>query len=176
MSDHDDATTENGNDVVFSDEEKAEIREYIDAIASENRISPEQAAFKRDARPGVLIPLIVNIAAVVGILVGVLVLRSVFSREEQTVQSQAVEYASIEGRLIRELQAESREAILLKEREIEQVRRQLEQLEREQVELDSEIERRLAEREEELRRELEAELDTERSRLIAEGLNSEEIE
>lgn len=160
----------------FSEDEKSQVRSYIDDLAVQNRIPAEEAVFKRDARSGVLIPFIVNAAAVLGILIGILVLRAAFQREEQDVQSEAVAYASIEGRLIRELREESQELILEKEREIEQVRRQLEQLEEEQIALEDEIERRIAQREEELRRELEAELESERTRLIAEGLDNDEIE
>ena len=174
-------TTENANEVElesgFSDDEKREVRELIDEISSENRLPAEEAVFdKKTARPGLLMPAIVNAAAIVVVVVSILVLRSVFQREEAGVQNAAIEYASIEGRLIRELRAESQEQILAKEREIETVREQLRELELEREQLDTDIEERLAEREQQLRAEIEAEIEVERARLIAEGLENDEID
>ena len=177
MSDNNQNTPRFDAESGFSDEEKSEIRSYIDTLATQNRISPEGARFNRkSAKPGVFIPIIVNVAAVIGVVVAILLLRAVFEREEQGVRDQAVEYSSIEGRLIRELRDESQALILEKEREIETVRQQLRRLEQEQLELESDIGARIAAREQELREELEAELSTERARLIAEGLNNDEID
>jgi hypothetical protein len=161
----------------FSEEEKAEIRSHIDALALENRIAPEQASFDRkSAKPGYLIPLLINAGAIIAILVGVLILRSAFSRQDASVRAESVEFTSIEGRLIRELRAESQQEILAKEQEIELVRRQLAELEEEQEELDANIEARLAEREAELRAQLEQEIAIEQARLIAEGIEDAELE
>lgn len=170
-------TPEMNVEEAFSEEEKAEIRSHIDALALENRISPEQASFDRkSAKPGYLIPLIINAAAIVAILAGVLILRGVFSREDASVRAESLEFTSIEGRLIRELRAESQQQILAKEQEIEAVRRQLAQLEDEQQALEADIEARLAAREAELREQLEAEIAAERTRLISEGIENAELE
>lgn len=162
----------------FSDEEKREVREYIDEVSSGNRLPAQEAAFDRkSARPGLLIPLIVNGAAIVVVLVGVLILQSAFRREQAGVQNEAIEYASIEGRLIRELRAESQEQILEKEQEIVSIRARLLALEADQTALnEQDVEAVIAAREAELRAEIEAEIAAERARLIAEGLNNEEID
>ena len=177
MSDQNDPMPQLDAESGFSEEERSEIRRYIDSVASSNRIEADRAAFDRKrARPGLAVPLVVNASAVVGVLLAIVILRAAFVRDERTVQQDAVQFASIEGRLIRELQAESQALLLSKEQEIEQVRSQLVSLEREQVLLESEFAERIAERELELRQQIEAEIATERARLIAEGLNSEQID
>ncbi len=174
---NDDKSPQMDLESAFSEEEKTEIRSYIDTIAMENRIAPEQATFdRRSARPGYLIPLLINVGAVVMILVGVLVLRSAFAREEADVRATSLEYSSIEGRLIRELRAESQQLIVAKEQEIEAVREQLALLEQEQSTLEADIEARLAAREAELREQLQAEITAERARLITDGIQDAELE
>ncbi|TVQ26756.1 MAG: hypothetical protein EA382_04910 [Spirochaetaceae bacterium] len=177
MSDQHDPMPQLDAESGFSEEERSEIRRYIDSIASTNRIEADRARFDRKtARPGLAIPLVVNISAVVGVLLAIVILRAAFVRDERSVQQDAVQFASIEGRLIRELQAESQALLMSKEQEIEQVRGQLLSLEREQALLETEFAGRIAERELELRQQIEAEIASERARLIAEGLNSEQID
>ena len=54
----------------ITEQERSEIQQQIDTIATENRISPEQARFsKKSARPGILFPVIVNGAAVIAVLI-----------------------------------------------------------------------------------------------------------
>jgi len=161
----------------ITEEERAEIRQVIDRIATENRIPADSDAFSlRQARRGLWFPLGVNAVAIAAILAIILLASSLFDAGERTIEQERIVYASVEGRLIRELREESQQLLIAKEQEIETVRAQLQQLETEMFALEADIEERLAQREEELRRELEREIREERARLIAEGLDSQEIE
>lgn len=161
----------------ITEEERQEIRQVIDRIATENRIPADSEDFSlRQARRGLWFPLSVNAVAIVAILTIILLAASLFDAGERTIEQERIAYASVEGRLIRELREESQQLLIAKEQEIETVRAQLQQLEDEMSALEADIEERLAQREEELRRELEREIEQERARLIAEGLDSEEIE
>lgn len=161
----------------ISETEREEIRSRIEEVATENRIPVDAGHFSmKSARRGVLFPLIVNGIAVIGTLAVVLLVSQVFGADARELRNEAARYASVEGRLIRELREESQQILLAKEREIEVVRRQLQELEGEQQELEESIEQRLAAREAELRERLEAEIEAERTRLIAEGLDNQEIE
>lgn len=161
----------------ITEQERSEIQQQIDAIANENRISAEEARFSRkSARAGVLFPVIVNGAAVLAVLIAVFILTRIFQSDERKVQNAAIEFTSIEGRLIRELRQESQQLLLTKDQEIQSVKQQLEQLEGEQALLEASIAERIAEQEVALREQLLREIETERTRLTDEGLENDEIE
>jgi DNA repair exonuclease SbcCD ATPase subunit len=165
------------NESGITEQERAEIQAHIEHVATENRITVDASHFSlKSARRGLLFPLLVNGIAVIGALAVILLLGRAFRADAQEVQTQVSGYSSIEGRLIRELRAESRQLLQAKEREIELVRRQLQELEAEQAALEESIEERLTEREAELRQQLQEEIEAERARLIAEGLGDDEIE
>jgi hypothetical protein len=149
----------------------------VDHVGTQNRIPVDAEAFSlKKAKKGLLFPIVVNASALVFALGATLLFSQLFRADEAEVQTQAAEFASVEGRLIRELRAESQQLLLSKEREIEAVRDQLRALEEEQIAFEESFQERLAEREEELRAQLEAEIEAERARLIAEGIDDEEIE
>jgi hypothetical protein len=161
----------------ITEQERSEIQQQIDTIANENRISAEDAKFPRKSvRAGILFPVIVNGAAVIAVLIAIFVLTRIFQSDEQQVQNAAIEFTSIEGRLIRELRLESQQLLLTKDQEIQTVRQQLQQLESEQALLEASIAERISEREDALRAQLMEELDSERTRLTGEGLGNDEIE
>ncbi|TVR31949.1 MAG: hypothetical protein EA404_08780 [Spirochaetaceae bacterium] len=163
--------------VGFNEREQEEIRTQIDAIANENRLPPSSDLFNLASVPrGFMLPAMVLVITVVVAVSATLVMRALFTRDEQSIRRGAGEFVSVEGRLIRALRQESNEQLNAKQAEISAIRSRLEQLEAEQRALESDFDQRLARREEELREQLEREIATERARLIAQGLGSTEIE
>lgn len=161
----------------FTEQEQQEIRAHIENIAEENRIPPSDDAFSLDNAPrGIVLPIAVFGAVIFVVGASLLLMSRAFSQDERTIQNEAGEYASIEGRLIRELRDQSREQIGEKEAEIEQIRSRLSELEEEQAILEATIEDRIAERESQIRSELEREIEAERTRLIAQGIGNQELE
>lgn len=161
----------------FTEQEQQEIRAHIENIAEENRIPPSDDAFSLDNAPrGIVLPMAVLGAVIFVVGASFLLMSRAFSQDERTIQNEAGEYASIEGRLIRELRDQSREQIGEKEAEIEQIRSRLSELEEEQAILEATIEDRIAERESQIRSELEREIEAERTRLIAQGIGNQELE
>ncbi len=157
--------------------EREEIRAHIERVATENRIPVEAAEFSLGgARRGVLLPTIVNIAAVVVIGVAGLVLGLVFRQGERRMETQATQYASVEGRLIRELRAESQQMMSSKQKEIEEVRQKLRDLEQQQKTLEETFSTRLAQKEEEFKEQLKREVEAERTRLLTQGLGQAEMD
>lgn len=163
--------------VGISEEEQREIHEHIDKVAAENRIEVTPQLFRITAgKSGAVVPITVNVLAVLLIVVGFLGSSRYFQGEEQAVISRAGQSSLVESRLIQELRRESRSQIDEMEREIDGVRAQLATVERERAELMVDIERRIVEREEEVRERLLEELARERSRLDDLGLAESDIE
>jgi hypothetical protein len=161
----------------ITDREKEEIRQAIETVATENRIPVEAAQFSLPgARRGLLLPGIVNAGALAAIGIAVLVLTLVFRQGEHRVQTQATQYASVEGQLIRELRQESRQALGAKEKEIEEVKGKLRELERQQAVLEQTFGEKLKAKEEEFRSLLKQELDKERARLAAQGVGQADMD
>lgn len=173
MSDSSNSTID---EVALTPQEQAEVRARIEEVAAESRIPVTPEAFSlNDVRRGIVLPLAVAGAVLLVVVVSLVILFSVFRRSESVTRAQAGEYVSIEGRLIRELRQESQEQLGAKNQEIEQIRARLSELEQEQIALEASIDARIAQREEELRQQLQADIRAERERLVRSGVGSEEL-
>ena len=165
------------NEAGISAPEREEIRSAIEKVVTENRIPVEAAQFSlQSARRGVLLPSIVNAAALAAVVAAVLILSVVFRRDERHVQNQVTQYASIEGKLIRELRQESQQLLGSKEKEIDEIKNKVRELEGEQKTLEENFTRKLKQREDELRQQLKQDLDVERARLTSAGVGKGDIE
>ena len=161
----------------FTEQEQQEIQASIEQITEESRVAPPDDAFLLEDTPrGIVLPTAVLGAVIVVVGVSFFLMSRSFLQNELTIQSEAGEYTSIEGRLIRELREESREEIGEKEAEIEEIRSQLGVLEDEQTALLATFDDRVEEREARIRGELEREIQAERTRLIAQGIGNQELE
>jgi hypothetical protein len=165
------------NEAGITPSERDEIRTHIEKVATENRIPVEAAQFSlTGARQGLLLPSIVNAAAALVIVAVILVLSFVFRGNEHRLQTQATQYASVEGKLIRELRQQSNQQLSAKEKEIEEVRTKVRELEQEQKSLAETYSQKLKQKEEELRQKQAQDVTTERARLVSAGIQSADIE
>lgn len=163
-------------EVTLTPQEQEDVRARIEQVAAESRIPVTPEAFSlQDVRRGVLLPSLVAAGVLFAVLLILLVLVSVFRRSESVARAETGQYVSIEGRLIRELRQESQEQLGAKNQEIQEIRTRLEELEEEQLALEASIEARIAQREEELRQQLLADIEAERARLVRQGVESEEL-
>ncbi|TVR06270.1 MAG: hypothetical protein EA403_01020, partial [Spirochaetaceae bacterium] len=161
----------------LTEQEQQEIRAHIEAVAGENRIPVGSDAFRlAGASRGFALPLAVLCVTLVLVAGSVVTMHRLFTRDERLIRQTAGEFVSVEGRLIRALREESRDQLNAKQREISTIRSRLAQLEAEQAALEADFDQRIAAREAEIREELEREIVAERSRLIAQGLGSAEID
>jgi len=160
----------------ISGEDGEDILKRIDAIAVENRIAAPEEARIPALRRGVFVPALVNALAVVGMAVAFLLLAAFFREREANIANNSAVVLSAEGRLIRELRAESETLIREKDVQLDEIRDRLESLEKDSLELARSFEARLLEREGELKSRLESEIEAERARLRAEGYAEAEIE
>jgi hypothetical protein len=165
------------NETGITPVERDEIRKRIEEVGTENRIPVEAAQFSlAGARRGIFLPSIVNGAAVVVIALAILVLSLVFGRTEQRIQTQATQYASIEGKLIRELRQQSNQQLSAKEQEIEAVRTKVRELEQQQQTLADTYNQKLKQREEELRQKQAQDVTAERARLVSAGVGTDDLQ
>lgn len=160
----------------ISFDEQIEIIGQINEVLEKNRIeiTPDTFAFT-PKKQGNLIPLLINVGAVLILLAGAFSLLSYFNREERSLISESATVLSAEGKLIEALREESEEQLNQKDQQIAEIQDRLENLrtQAETAKLDTEA--RILEREDQLRAELEAELAAERQKLRAEGLSASVI-
>jgi hypothetical protein len=165
------------NEAGITPVERDEIRTQIEKVATENRIPVEAAQFSLSgARQGLVLPSIVNAAAAVVIVAVILILSLVFRGNEHRMQSQATQYSSVEGKLIRELRQQSNQQLSAKEKEIEEVRNKVRELEQEQKALADTYAQKLKQKEDELRQKESQDVTSERARLVSAGIQSADVE
>ncbi len=158
--------------------DQEEIRREIARVAERNRldITPELLAVNQGRR-GVLFPLIVNAAAVLVVVGGIVAFSAFF--DPSSAAARAAEISALEGAegtVVSELQQQMQAEIEQRDDEIAAIERRLAEIDRERGDFEAEIVQREVERREQLERELDAALSDERGRLEAIGLGIEEIE
>jgi len=160
----------------ISKEDQQEIVEEIEKISEESRISitPETMAIKAVKR-GFVFPLLVNIFAVLLLAGGGFTLYCLFQRGETVLMEEGGAITSAQGKLIEELKKESEAALQAKNREISQIQSQLEDIDKKRLELQVNMNEKVAAREAELRGALAAELAAERERLRQQGISEADI-
>ena len=160
----------------ISKEDQREILEEIKRVSEESRISvtPETMAIKA-AKRGFVFPLLVNIFFILLLAGGGFTLYYFFQRGETVLMEEGSAIASAEGKLIEELKKESEAALQAKNREINQIQSQLEDIDKQRLALQTNMDEKIATREAELRGTLDAELDVERERLRQQGISEEDI-
>jgi hypothetical protein len=160
----------------ISREDQQEILQEIEKVSEESRISvtPETMAIKA-AKKGFLFPLLVNILFVVLLVGGGYALYYLFQRGETVLMEEGGAIASAEGKLIEEFKKESEAALQAKNREINQIQAQLQNIDKQRQELQANMDEKVTAREAELRSALEAELEAERQRLRQQGFSEADI-
>jgi len=158
------------------EDQKAIIQE-IEKAAARNKLAVGPQAFVLKAqKKGILLPLLVNLLAVFLLASGALLLYYFYRRGESTLIEEPPSITSAEGKLLEELKKESEEALLAKNREIDQIQGRLAAVAKEREELARGMEAKVAAREQELRRSMEAELAAERERLRQKGISEADID
>ena len=152
------------------EEDRRELLLQIEKVVAGNKIKVSPELFVINARKrGILLPFLVTGLAITVLISGLFGLYTLFRREERNIGSTPVVSASVEGRLIDEIRKEAEALVAEKDQEIDEIERRLLEIEEQRNTLQSSMESRIALKEEELRRELEAELEELRQKLLAEG-------
>lgn len=160
----------------ISPEEREQVLREIEAAIDESR-TPETADLYvvRADKGGWLFPLLINLAAVLLIAAGVFLLTRYFELRRDDITLRRSSYRSAEGNLIQRLKQESENKLQAKEEEIASIREKLQAVDRERQALKLNLEADLAAKEQELRRQMQAELGAEKQRLLSLGTSNEGI-
>jgi hypothetical protein len=171
-----------GQDFVFdkssgiSEEDQKEILSQIEQISQQSRISTTPTLLTVKAnKKGLFFPLIVNIAALAVLAGGFLTLSAFFKQSESELRGGVTGLRSAEGKLIQEIKKETEARLKEKEQEINSIQSRLQEIDKERNELQANMDLRVKEKEDALRKALDAELAEERRKLSAQGLSEAAI-
>ena len=154
----------------ISEEEQRIILMEIDGIASKNRLNPTKKDLNVKAKKkGVGFPIFVNIIAILLLAGGIYALYFLHQRDILSFQSSAL-YTGAERALIRDIRRETYNLLSLKDNEIAGFLTKLAEIDRQLQTFQQYMDRRLQEREAELRAIIRQEVEAEQIRLIDEEL------
>jgi hypothetical protein len=163
-------------DEIISPEDQKDIAAEIERVANENRIHvTEEALAYVPQKNGMLFPLLINGLGLALLIIGSLTLFLVFQSQEDALRSTVQLETTTESLLIAEIRREAEAALSEKDEEIRRIEEQMAALSAERAALAQDMESQVADREAELRQQLEAELEVERQRLQALNLSEEQI-
>lgn len=164
-------------DTGISEEDRQEVLKSIEGIASENALALDEEIFVlKEAKSGVILPILINLLAVAVVAATIFFLSRAFQNDTIAVVERGLEFSSLEGQLLRELQAASQDQISAKEQEIRDFENRLGDLESQRQELSENLDSDVAFREAQYDQEVQDQLDSERARLESEGITAAEID
>jgi hypothetical protein len=162
----------------ISPDDREKIFKQINEEVERNRrvIHPDTFDDFRPKKRGGVLPLMLNVAALMLIAGGAWWLLQYFDRSEATIVTNRAGIQSAEGMLLEALKEESEQRLSEKERAIGDIQLRLEEMSEEREQLEANAETRIREREAELVAAMEEELALERSRLKDQGATEADIE
>ncbi|MBN2440395.1 MAG: hypothetical protein JXJ04_03590 [Spirochaetales bacterium] len=177
------STTQTSGDITFdtdsgiSLDEQKQILKQIENVVAENRITVNDEVLKlKPEKRGILFPILINSIGVV-LTVGVFFLfQWFFSRQVQQIQLDTQLYSGGDSKLISNIKKEAEERLSEKEREINTIQEQLENLDNEKLKLQENMNSEIEKRNRELELEMQRVLDAERKRLNEQGISTEDID
>lgn len=157
--------------------DRAEISARLNELTQKSRINAEPSTFVVKAKKkGVLMPVVVNLATILGVALAVFFLVRVFGKEEAETAENGVALQSTEGKLIAELKKESASQLDAKDRQIAEIQQRMAELDRQKSDLAFSMEARIKAKETELKATMAAEIEAERQRLLALGLSEAAVQ
>ncbi len=165
------------NHIDLEEQERVEILEEIDKLVATNRLPVSDAMEKlKPQKSGVGFPLVINLLAVAAVVSTFYFSNRMFEQKQESLSMENATYQSAEGKLLEELKRESAERLEQKDQEIGVIQKELEELDKQSRELAATMDQQIADRENELRLALEAELENERAKLRSQGKSEADIE
>jgi hypothetical protein len=152
--------------------DRVRILEEIEreVAAARTPVTPELLRFT-PRRQGIIMPIAVNLGAVIVIAAGVLGAIWLSRQREQSAAASTATITTAEGKLLEVLKQESEEQLAGKDREISDIRGKLAGLDQERERLRVDADARVSAKEQELADTMAATLETERQKLLASGLS-----
>ena len=158
-------------------EERIELLAQIEKVVASARrtVTPKDFAYTPQ-QSGVLLPLLVNLAALLIIALAAVIISLFFNRQEQTLTGGSGTALAGETAMVSTIRREAENKVRSKDLEIGQIQGALEQTKLELKTLKADADAQVRKKEQELRVSFDAELAAERSRLQSAGASSVSIE
>ena len=161
----------------ISKEDQKDILAQIDKITSESKISVTPEVFViKPQKKGVLLPVLINLLAALTLGSFILFQYISFQVKKQELSTEQDTSVIDQGRLLEQVQREQEEELARKQLEISGIQNELLGINAEREDLIANMDLRVQEKEEELRRQLEQELEDERNKLLSQGISEDEIQ
>ena len=161
----------------ISEDDRRDIITQIERVSQENRLQATPETFVLKARKkGLMVPLAVNLGALLVLIAGLLILYFLFRQSAQNLVQNQVALQSTEGKLLEELKKESESQLLAKDQQIADIQKRMETLGQQKNELQNTMDEKIAAKEAELKQELQEALQAERTRLAKAGYSEAVIE
>ncbi len=156
--------------------EREEILEEINKIVSQHRIDIETSKTKpKPIKRDIIIPLLINIFAVILLASGIYLLSYVFDKREESYVTKNKEIMSAESKVISTLKEESEKQLNQKNKEIKKIQERLQEIARQKQNLELTMQQKIKEREAKLKAQLQEALKREREKLSGKGYSEAEI-
>ena len=160
----------------ISREDQKELLQEIDRLATGNRIKITPEVFTVHAvKRGILFPLVVIGVALLTSGLGVLTFYLLFQQGESQLSLEQGASITAEGKLIEQVKKESAARLDEKNQQITQIQGRLAEIDKERKDLQSTMDAKVGQKEQELRASLAQELEAERAKLQKQGLSDQAI-
>ena len=160
----------------ISREDQRDILQEIDGISTQNRMKVTPDLFRVHAiKRGVLFPLVVIAAAVFASGLGVLTFYLLFQQGETQLTSEQGASITAEGKLIEQVRKDSAARLEAKNQQINDIQGRLAEIDKQRQDLQSNMDAKVGQKEQELRAALAQELEAERAKLQNQGLSDQAI-
>jgi hypothetical protein len=161
----------------ISREDQKEILSEIEKVATQSRISvtPEVFALKA-AKRGILFPIMVIVGSIAALAIGLGVFYFFFQRGQTQISREDNATITAEGKLIAEVKKESEAKLQEKNQQIGQIQTKLAEIDKQRLDLQTNMDAKIKDRETQLRDQMAAQLDAEKVRLQKQGLSDQDIQ
>lgn len=157
-------------------EEKESVLSGIDSMLKDDKIRMDEGALRFiPKKHSFVLPLMLNLGAVLVLSLGALFMWRIFGRSETALVNPDVTLESAEGRILDRLREDAQAELGAKDREIAEFQAMMADLESQKNLLETETESIIAQREEALRKEFDASLAVERARLSESGVSGNDL-
>ena len=161
----------------ISEDDRKDILDQIEKVSRENRLQATPEIFVlKPKKQGLMVPLAVNIGALVVLVLGLLILYFLFRQSAEGLVQNQVVLQSTEGKLLEELKKQSQTELLAKDQQIAEIQKQMASLSQQKNELQATMDQKIAAKEAELRQQLKDAVEAERERLTKAGFSQAVIE
>ncbi len=159
---------------VYSDEEKSQILNQIEAAATANRLTPETGALKA-RKQGVFFPVMVNLAALALVAGAWFGANAYFQTRQNDLSLKTDKIFSTESKLLAKVLEDSKNQLAAKNAEIDKINADMGRLAQEKADLQKSFEQRVSQREADLKQQMADALAVEKKRLEALGYGPDEV-